>query len=76
MTVRPGFEPEVWPGYPVFIHGCDAAIATISDANVSEVEYTAFANSHHRTTAHLIGRRVLDANTQDPCSRSGTTTRS
>jgi len=38
----------------------------ISDAQVAEVEYTAFAGSPHRVTARLIVRRVLDANTQDP----------
>jgi Transposase DDE domain group 1 len=38
----------------------------ISDAQVSEVEYTAFADTRHRITARLIVRRVLDANTQDP----------
>jgi Transposase DDE domain group 1 len=40
--------------------------ALISDAYVSEVEYTAFANTPHEITATLIVRRVLDANTQDP----------
>ena len=38
----------------------------ISDAQVSEVEYTAFAGTRHETTARLVVRRVLDANTQDP----------
>jgi Transposase DDE domain group 1 len=38
----------------------------ISDAYVSEVEYTAFADEPHRITGRLIVRRVLDANTQDP----------
>lgn len=38
----------------------------ISDAQVAEVEYTAFAGSPHRVTGRLIVRRVLDANTQDP----------
>jgi hypothetical protein len=38
----------------------------ISDAQVSEVEYTAFADTRYRITARLIVRRVLDANTQDP----------
>ena len=38
----------------------------ISDAQVAEVEYTAFAGTRHQITARLIVRRVLDANTQDP----------
>ena len=38
----------------------------ISDAQVAEVEYTAFADSRHRITSRLVVRRVLDANTQDP----------
>ena len=38
----------------------------ISDAQVSEVEYTAFADSPYEITGWLVVRRVLDANTQDP----------
>jgi hypothetical protein len=38
----------------------------ISDAQVSEVPYTAFADTPHEITATLVVRRVLDANTQDP----------
>jgi hypothetical protein len=38
----------------------------ISDAQVAEVTFTAFATSRHRVTARLIVRRVRDANTQDP----------
>jgi hypothetical protein len=38
----------------------------ISDAYVSEVEYTAFADTPYEITAWLVVRRVLDANTQDP----------
>jgi hypothetical protein len=38
----------------------------ISDAQVAEVEYTAFADNRYRITGRLIVRRVLDANTQDP----------
>jgi hypothetical protein len=38
----------------------------ISDAQVAEVPYTAFAGTRHQITARLIVRRVLDANTQDP----------
>jgi hypothetical protein len=39
----------------------------ISDAQVSEVEYTAFtAEKRYKITGRLVVRRVLDANTQDP----------
>lgn len=38
----------------------------ISDAQVAEVEYTAFADTSHAYTGWLVVRRVLDANTQDP----------
>lgn len=38
----------------------------ISDAQVAEVEYTAFADTPYEITATLVVRRVLDANTQDP----------
>jgi hypothetical protein len=38
----------------------------ISDAQVAEVTFTAFAKSRHRITGRLVVRRVLDANTQDP----------
>ena len=38
----------------------------ISDAQVSTVEYTAFADTRYEITATLVVRRVLDANTQDP----------
>lgn len=38
----------------------------ISDAQVAEVEYTAFADTRYETTAWLVVRRVVDANTQDP----------
>lgn len=38
----------------------------ISDAQVAEVSYTAFAGSRRPVTARLIVRRVRDANTQDP----------
>src|SRR5690606_9545739 len=38
----------------------------ISDAQVAEVEFTAFASTRHATTGRLVVRRVLDANTQDP----------
>jgi hypothetical protein len=38
----------------------------ISDAQVAEVPFTAFAGTRHETTGWLVVRRVLDANTQDP----------
>jgi Transposase DDE domain group 1 len=38
----------------------------ISDAQVSKMEYTAFADTPYEITATLVVRRVLDANTQDP----------
>jgi hypothetical protein len=38
----------------------------ISDAQVSEVEFTAFVDTPYELTATLVVRRVLDANTQDP----------
>lgn len=38
----------------------------ISDAQVAEVPYTAFADTPYEITAWLVVRRVLDANTQDP----------
>ena len=38
----------------------------ISDAQVAEVDYTAFTSTKNPITARLIVRRVLDANTQDP----------
>jgi Transposase DDE domain group 1 len=38
----------------------------ISDAQVSEVEYTAFAGTRHEITGWLVVRRIRDANTQDP----------
>jgi hypothetical protein len=41
----------------------------ISDAQVSQVEYTAFADTRYEITATLVVRRVLDANTQDPLFR-------
>jgi hypothetical protein len=38
----------------------------ISDAQVAEVPFTAFAGTRHQITGRLVVRRVLDANTQDP----------
>jgi Transposase DDE domain group 1 len=38
----------------------------ISDAQVAEVPFTAFAGTRAEITGRLVVRRVLDANTQDP----------
>jgi Transposase DDE domain group 1 len=38
----------------------------ISDAQVAEVEYTAFADTRYEITGWLVVRRVRDAGTQDP----------
>ena len=51
--------------YPGAVCDPDTGVL-ISDAQVAEVEYTAFAGTRHQITARLIVRRVLDANTQDP----------
>lgn len=37
----------------------------ISDAQVAEVQYTAFADSRYRITGRLVVRRVVDANWSD-----------
>lgn len=56
------FEPVQYPGAVIDPDTGEL----ISDAQVSEVEYTAFAGTPHEVTAWLVVRRVLDANTQDP----------
>ena len=48
----------------------------ISDAEVAEITYTAFAATKHPITARLVVRRVSDAPSPTSCSRSGATTRS
>ena len=48
----------------------------ISDAEVAEIEFTAFASTQHPVTARLIVRRVRDRAKPMSCSRSGATTRS
>jgi hypothetical protein len=40
--------------------------ALISDAQVADVPFTAFAGTRYEITGRLVVRRVLDANTQDP----------
>ena len=51
--------------YPGAVEDPDTA-GLISDAQVAEVPYTAFADTGHAYTGWLVVRRVLDANTQDP----------
>jgi hypothetical protein len=48
----------------------------ISDAQVAEVAFTAFASTKHPVTARLVVRRVAIAPRPANCSRSGATTRS
>jgi hypothetical protein len=48
----------------------------ISDAEVAEVDYTAFAGTKYEITARLIVRRYATATTPTSCSRYGATTRS
>jgi hypothetical protein len=56
------YQPVHYPGAVIDPDTGDL----ISDAQVAETEYTAFADNRHRITGRLIVRRVLDANTQDP----------
>ncbi len=51
--------------YPGAVETPDTG-ALISDAQVAEVPYTAFADTAHEFTGWLVVRRVQDANTQDP----------
>ena len=48
----------------------------ISDAEVAEISYTAFASTPDRITARLVVRRVKDARFPMRCSRCGGITRS
>ena len=50
--------------YPGAVQDPDTG-AWISDAEVAEIPYTAFASKPHRVTARLIVRRVRDAARQD-----------
>ena len=61
--------------YPNAVHDPDTG-GWISDAEVAEVAYTAFAHTKDRTTARLVVRRVKDARYPMPCFRSGGTTHS
>jgi hypothetical protein len=60
-----GDEQYVPVNYPGAVIDPDTG-DLISDAQVAEIEFTAFADGKHPVTARLIVRRVLDANTQDP----------
>jgi hypothetical protein len=46
----------------------------ISDAEVAETDYTAFAGTRHDITARLVVRRVKGKNPEATCSRCGATT--
>ena len=50
--------------YPGAVKDPDTG-ALISDAEVAEIAYTAFADTPQEVTARLVVRRVRDANTQD-----------
>lgn len=58
---------DAWVGvrYPGAVQDPDTG-EWISDAEVAETTYTAFADTKHEVTARLIVRRVKDRNHQDP----------
>jgi hypothetical protein len=58
---------DAWTGvrYPNAVQDPDTG-EWISDAEVAETAYTAFAGTQHEVTARLIVRRVKDRNHQDP----------
>jgi hypothetical protein len=59
-------DPQYTPvHYPGAVTDPDTG-QLISDAQVAEVQYTAFAGTRYEITGRLVVRRVLDANTQDP----------
>jgi hypothetical protein len=59
-------DPQYTPvHYPGAVTDPDTG-QLISDAQVAEVQYTAFASTRYEITGRLVVRRVLDANTQDP----------
>ena len=62
-----GIEETAWipVHYPGAVTDPDTG-QLISDAQVAETTYTAFAGSTHEVTARLIVRRVKDRNHQDP----------
>ena len=61
--------------YPGAVQDPDTG-AWISDAEVAEISYTAFASTSDRITARLVVRRVKDARYPTRCSRCGVITRS
>jgi hypothetical protein len=61
--------------YPNAVQDPDTG-AWISDAEVAEVPYTAFASTPDRITARLVVRRIKDARYPEALSRSGGITRS
>ena len=60
-------DPDTWRpvAYPGAVPDPDTPGAWISDAEVAETSYTAFAHTAHPVTARLIVRRVRDVTTQD-----------
>jgi hypothetical protein len=61
--------------YPGAVLGPDTG-EPISDAEVAEIGYTAFAGTKYEITARLIVRRVRDRNHPDELFRYGGITRS
>lgn len=61
-----GIAEDAWTAvrYPGAVIDPDTG-KLISEAEVAETTYTAFAGSPHEVTARLVVRRVLDKNTQD-----------
>jgi DDE family transposase len=59
-------DPQYTPvHYPGAVTDPDTG-ELISDAQVAEAAFTAFAGTRHEITGRLVVRRVLDANSQDP----------
>jgi hypothetical protein len=61
-----GIADDAWTAvrYPGAVEDPDTG-ELISEAEVAECAYTAFAGSRHEITARLVVRRTLDKNTQD-----------
>ncbi len=68
---------DMWTAvsYPGAVRDPDTG-AWISDAEVAEIPYTAFASTKDRITARLVVRRVKDARFPDALFRVGAITRS
>lgn len=60
-----GDEQYIAVSYPGAVADPDTG-QLISDAQVAEVQYTAFAGTRYDITGRLVVRRVRNANTQDP----------